>query len=127
MEGKSEDIPGVQKNRVWPFLPTPHLPVWGLWGLYFLVLDDCIFKLVMCSMKVTEHYLSYFQNEVLIHKKKKLLKSSHNIKLFCTVRAQTLDGFQIQYFTVLRALHFRIEWGVLGTCTVGQFRLPRLH
>ena len=40
--------------------------------------------------------------------------------------AQTLDPFQIQYFTVLRALHFRIEWGVLGMCTVGQFRLPRL-
>ena len=42
------------------------------------------------------------------------------------MRAQTLDPFQIQYFTVLRALHFRIEWGVLGMCTVGQFRLPRL-
>lgn len=70
---------------------------------------------------VIDHYLSNFQNEMLIYKEKKKLKSS-SIKLFCTVCAQTLHPFQIQYFTVSRALQFRTEWGVLGTCAVGQFR-----
>lgn len=41
------------------------------------------------------------------------------------MHAQILHHFQIQPFMFLRALHFRSEWGVLGTRTVGQFRVPR--
>lgn len=123
VEWKSEDIPGVCKNQGLAFLhvvPTATpLPKFGDFGVYFLMLGDCIFKSIMFTV-VIDHYLSNFQSEVLIYKEKKL--KSLSIKLFCTVCAQTLHPFQIQYFTVSRALQFRTEWGVLGTCTVGQFR-----
>lgn len=123
VEWKSEDIPGVCKNQGLTFLhvvPTATpLPKFGDFGVYFLMLGDCIFKSITFTV-VIDHYLSNFQSEVLIYKEKKLKSSS--IKLFCTVCAQTLHPFQIQYFTVSRALQFRTEWGVLGTCTVGQFR-----
>ena len=46
--------------------PAHFPPVWGLWGGKCLVLADCIFESVMCLMEVVEHYLSYFQNGVLI-------------------------------------------------------------
>lgn len=41
---------------------------------------------------------------------KKKFEEPNNVKLFCAMRAQILHHFQIQYFTFLRALHFRSEW-----------------
>lgn len=103
---------------------SPCFPQVGAIGdLFILVLTDCILKLLVFNV-ITEIFQASSKNGVLIQKKK-ATEEPNNVKLFCTVHAQILHHFQIQYFTFLRALHFRSEWGVLGTCTVGQFRLPR--